>query len=380
MEYNNLKVFIIHSENKYELARTKRILSEMNIKQSQIVTADKLSNLNQIEEDYIAFYNTFDVWNHEKVLVCQELMQGKYDIILHSYIQHYGRKQYRRIMEPMSDVGQNMIEEIIVQGVPCISSIICKKEWLLQFEEMKEGIDISSREFHCLLENKLLEGNCRVGLAPEILAESWSKNDNNNYSVFDAKEYLLEHWKVYKEEIKARSQLDKCYNLFRNCFETDEMSLLFDVFEMEKQDIINYYEEKRREEYLRLVQQAKMTNKKNDFYIFMRNWVELHQSGKTMADVLYEMNIQRLAIYGAGKHGQMLLNELKDSQIEVVCWIDKNVEKKEIDGYPVCMIDNLISNLDAIIVTPYREFPEIKTMLEGKISVRIISLDELVGR
>ena len=188
----NIKVCIINSSNRYELARTNRILLGMQIEEAQVITIDKFLKLNQVTEDYIAFYNTFDTWSIDKVTQCETMIGGKYDIIVHSYIQHYGRKQYKHIFTSAAEDEQSIIEEVLVKGFPGISSIVCRRDWLLQLKEMLgHDIEITSKEFVELLETKLVEGNCRVGVVSDILSESWSKIDNNNYSIKDAKEYEL---------------------------------------------------------------------------------------------------------------------------------------------------------------------------------------------
>lgn len=112
----------------------------------------------------------------------------------------------------------------------------------------------------------------------------------------------------------------------------------------------------------------------------MRDWVELRQSGTGFAEKLLEEGISTVAVYGTGKHGKMLYNELKGTDVRVSCWIDKKGVGETLEGQPVIGTDVELPQVDAVIVTPYREFRSIESSLWEKMKARIIPLDMLVRR
>ena len=75
--------------------------------------------------------------------------------------------------------------------------------------------------------------------------------------------------------------------------------------------------------------------------------------------------------------GERLLEELKDSKIDVKYGIDKNADGIYSDIELVTMEDKL-ETVDAIVVTPIFFFDQIEEELSKKISCPIISLEDIL--
>ncbi len=113
------------------------------------------------------------------------------------------------------------------------------------------------------------------------------------------------------------------------------------------------------------------------YYNILNQWLALKQENKNLSQYFKDNNYKTIAIYGMGEMGTRLYEELKKSDIEVVCAIDKNAantftELKVID------IEDELPEADAIIVTAVFAFEEIKSQLSEKVNTPIISLADVV--
>ncbi len=123
------------------------------------------------------------------------------------------------------------------------------------------------------------------------------------------------------------------------------------------------------------------TDRKQQNYLLMRDWLELKISGRSVGDKLLEKGFSSVLIYGAGKHGSILFNDLKGSIVKVLAWLDKNTEKKDCMGLPVFSPKNLPAGFDKklpVIVTPYLEFDVIKQELESFGFKNCVSLKDMI--
>ena len=75
--------------------------------------------------------------------------------------------------------------------------------------------------------------------------------------------------------------------------------------------------------------------------------------------------------------GECLVEELKNTEIEVKYAIDQNRDGIYVD-VDVISLDEELEKVDAIIVTPITSFQNIKEMLSEKVDYRIISLEEII--
>lgn len=113
------------------------------------------------------------------------------------------------------------------------------------------------------------------------------------------------------------------------------------------------------------------------YYKLLEAWMSLREQGKRIESVLESMNFKNIIIYGLGKMAKHLLFDLKNSDITIVCAIDKAAINKYED-FPVITGEERIPEADCIIVTPVYEFDNIKGVLEKRTSLPIISLSEII--
>lgn len=114
------------------------------------------------------------------------------------------------------------------------------------------------------------------------------------------------------------------------------------------------------------------------YWRIMDKWLSLKENKKTIADLLEEKNIYKVAVYGVGMLGRHLIHDLSDTNIKIVCAIDRNNINEGYD-FPVIGIDEIVPMVDALIVTPCYDFPGIKEKMMRKGVGNIISLEALLG-
>ena len=111
------------------------------------------------------------------------------------------------------------------------------------------------------------------------------------------------------------------------------------------------------------------------YYLLMDHWLNMKCYGKDIGDYLAKKGFCRIAVYGMGKLGCLLCNELrKHPQVQVFYGMDRDFITKKRQG-----VENLL-DVDAVIVTPIFSFDAIKKNLEDKYSCPVLSLEDIVYR
>ena len=117
-------------------------------------------------------------------------------------------------------------------------------------------------------------------------------------------------------------------------------------------------------------------------------WLQNKIYKKEIGDYLLEQNIKNIVIYGAGKLGELLYDDLLNyHSINVICFIDKNADSlyygiDDMKIYNVHEASDIeeIKKADVIIITPYKAFNEIKNELDVKLDFKgkYLAIDDIV--
>lgn len=110
-----------------------------------------------------------------------------------------------------------------------------------------------------------------------------------------------------------------------------------------------------------------------ELFLMMNQWVKVKQEGENLSSYFRKNNYKRIAIYGLSYAGETLLEELKDSEIEVAYAIDRNADTIYSDIKVVSM-DDALEDVDAIVVTAISYFDAIADELRRKKDCPILSL------
>ena len=120
-----------------------------------------------------------------------------------------------------------------------------------------------------------------------------------------------------------------------------------------------------------------MNEKHLILYRFMTQWVQAKQEGKSLINYFIKNGYHSIAIYGMNFVGETLLNELKNTDIQVEYGIDRDVEKMNLSIRIITPEDEM-DKVDAIVVTPIIYFESIETMLKKKIVCPVVSIEDVL--
>ena len=126
-----------------------------------------------------------------------------------------------------------------------------------------------------------------------------------------------------------------------------------------------------------ILKREKSIDKLKGYYNILNYWMDLKQSGDNICKYFHLNNYKRIAIYGMGELGFHLMDELKNSDIEVVYGIDDGLNSPRVKTEIKHNGDEL-EDVDMIVVTPVFAFDKIKNNLEKRVSCPIISLEEVI--
>lgn len=121
----------------------------------------------------------------------------------------------------------------------------------------------------------------------------------------------------------------------------------------------------------------KMSDKNLSHMLLFNQWMIVKQSGKNLKDYFEKKQYKRIVVYGMSHGGERLIDELKNTGIEVVAGVDKNAKAIFAD-VPVLSPEDIIPNADCMVVTPVFFFDEIVEQMSHKVSYPIISLEDIL--
>lgn len=79
-------------------------------------------------------------------------------------------------------------------------------------------------------------------------------------------------------------------------------------------------------------------------------WLMDKCNGNEFVNVLHDNKERKIAVYGYGKYGKLLVKEMLDNDVTPTCIIDRGLISNEYD-IPVCNLDNVPADVEYIIVT-----------------------------
>lgn len=126
-----------------------------------------------------------------------------------------------------------------------------------------------------------------------------------------------------------------------------------------------------------LKKERQYANKHLALYKMMNQWVRVKQQGKNLASYFEENGYKKIAIYGMSYAGETLIEELRDSNIEVAYGIDANA-RSIYANIDVVTVNDYLEEVDAVVVTPITFYDEIEENLSEIMSCPIISLEDIL--
>lgn len=115
------------------------------------------------------------------------------------------------------------------------------------------------------------------------------------------------------------------------------------------------------------------------FYHILVKWLSIRQKNKTLAPYFEYNFISNVAVYGMGALGERLVDELEDSRVKVSFAIDRMADSKKFESLSVFGLDeDNYPHTELVIVTPVHDYWEIVELLQDRINVPIVSLEDIV--
>lgn len=124
-------------------------------------------------------------------------------------------------------------------------------------------------------------------------------------------------------------------------------------------------------------------NKQSAYYSLTQQWLLNKHENKELSEYLENYGYKKIAVYGMGTLSELFYHEIRDKEIKVKYFIDKNADEIYcgMDDIPVVNLKeiNMEEEIDAIIVTPVFNFEEIERDLEELgVTTAVVSLEDIV--
>ena len=113
----------------------------------------------------------------------------------------------------------------------------------------------------------------------------------------------------------------------------------------------------------------------------LRKWMKLFIANKSLSAYLKRYGYTRIAVYGMGIYGSLLLDVLRSEGVSVVFTIDKiGTACEGKTDIPVYGLSESWPDADLVIISVMEKYAEILEDIEGRTSGTVISVHELIDR
>lgn len=116
----------------------------------------------------------------------------------------------------------------------------------------------------------------------------------------------------------------------------------------------------------------------SDHFQLLNHWLEIKSEGKSTASYFEEMGYYHIAIYGMAELANRLAEDIAGSPIQIAYGIDRDVSCSIARIGEVYFPEDDLPEADAIIVTPYSSYEDIRAVLEKKVKCPVISIEDVI--
>lgn len=108
----------------------------------------------------------------------------------------------------------------------------------------------------------------------------------------------------------------------------------------------------------------------------LEKWLSLKERRVYFDSYFIKHGYKNIAIYGMGKLGNHLLNELKESEINIVYGIDRS--NKTNSAVHIYNPEQELPRVDAVVITITDQYAEISRMLDRKLDCDMVPIEEVI--
>ena len=320
-----------------ELIKIKVINAECN----GGIQVARIRGLEQADGEYITFLDQDDILFPEYIKSQLESI-GEADAVVCRCINE-GKLNYN-----VSMPFEKMItrEYMLTKGAPMVStgSVLIRKESIPV--EWKENILKVSGADDYFLWLCMLATGCVFSLNQKVMFEHVVNGMNTSLNT---------------------------YRMFESEHEMFETIKRIELFKGKELQMINSLEK------AIYIRQLKLLDKFRIMFFSLNDILSMHERGVTLESILMNDGISNLAIYGAGYLGNRLYGILKNTNINVECFVDQNAEYLDAP-ISVCLKDNIPTAVDGILITMLQDTGGIKDELAKRYpNAKVIELLDLIN-
>lgn len=327
--------------------------------------------------EYVAFLDSDGIWYPTKLEVFADKLrksETKPDIICSRYKRHVKFDCKELPVKLNFECGVK--EEILLHNIAGASATVYRKKYLEEIGLFDENMDTNT-DWELLLRG-VHQMETNVIRIDEVLSENWTMHDGATEKKEVELKERLQLFSRYLDEIEKIDYIRDYHQLYladeRTGIPEEKLDAeLIRACGNNPERIAKLF----RFQKLETEKWRAHADRKSSFYQFMRNWMQLKLNGDSIEKRLTEAGYHSVAIYGVGKHGKMLYEDLRDTQISVKYFIDKQ-KKEGLGEVPVYSLEEELPFADAVIITPYLELASIQKVLQDKTQSRLIPLNTLV--
>lgn len=115
------------------------------------------------------------------------------------------------------------------------------------------------------------------------------------------------------------------------------------------------------------------------FYHILAKWLYIRQRNRNLVPYFEDNFIRNVAVYGMGALGERLVDELEGTQVMVSFAIDRMAERKKFGKLTIFGLDEAdYPETELLIVTPVHDYWDIVELMQDRINVPIVSLEDIV--
>lgn len=120
-----------------------------------------------------------------------------------------------------------------------------------------------------------------------------------------------------------------------------------------------------------------MADKYQEYFELLNKWLLIKNYGKTVLDHVGLKDKKKIAVYGIGKIGKRLVEEIECRKGNIAYAIDKNADMFFAD-FEIYKPDDELPKCDVIVVTAILEYDVLYSYLSKKTDADILSLKTLI--